>query len=84
MDDLLETLIHIVCLYTAKALLPVLSLGYLRVLPKTQVPHKSWWGEHPFQRLPQGGVGVSDEFAVLIGMVFWVAVAIGIGVYLWA
>jgi hypothetical protein len=66
---------ELLCYFTGKVLLPVLTGGRVTVMP---------YGSHgasrrftPYQRLPNGQIGVEGDFAVLIALIFWAAILIG-------
>ena len=72
------------CHRTARLLLPLMSLGYLRVLdPAPPPPGKRRSRRGPlFERLPNGQIAVqADPAAVLIGLAIWVALAAGVILY---
>jgi hypothetical protein len=58
---------------TAKIVLPLVSLGRLRVLPKLEAARAGSSGPAtpPFQRLPSGYIGVRYDSACFIGFLIW-------------
>lgn len=69
---IVQFFLEIVGFYTAKAILPLLSLGYVRALHSPFVPLMQMWREPSFQRLPQGRIGIKADLAAIIGLLFWV------------
>lgn len=59
---------------TAKLVLPIVSLGHIRVHPLGST-------EHSTGRLPDGKIGITSDLAALIGILIWVAVAVAYGVW---
>ena len=57
---------------TAKILLPLVSLGRLRVLPKGEAAGAGGSGAvPPFRRFPSGHIGVRYDSACLLAALFW-------------
>jgi hypothetical protein len=83
MDDVAEFFFQVICYGTGRLLIRVVPFIDLKMLPKGVKPKVTrFWGEHMFQRLPQGGVGVSAEGAALIGLIFWALVGAAVAVWL--
>jgi hypothetical protein len=71
-----QAFLTVVCYTTARILVPLLSLGHLRVQsPLESHPGDFWW-ERPFRRLPTGHIGVQSHVATLIGLLLWGALAV--------
>ena len=75
-DILFQMLFDGLCYYTGKFILPVISLGWLKVEDRPG----SWW--NPFARLPNGRIAVSHDAAAIFGLIVWMAVIIG-GLSVW-
>lgn len=67
---------EMLCYFTSKVLLPVLTGGRVTVMP---------YGTYgtsrrliSYRRLPNGQIAVEGDFAVLIALIFWAAVLVGI------
>ena len=67
---------ELLCFFTSKILLPVLTGGRVTVMPYDGVGTSRWL--IPCRRLSNGRIGVEGDFAVLIALVFWVAVIVGV------
>jgi hypothetical protein len=63
--------------YTAKLILPLLSLGYLRALHSPFVPLHQLMRQPVYQSLPGGRIGIKSDLAAIIGLLFWIAVIVG-------
>src|SRR5687768_14942119 len=76
MDQIASAILAIifwpVCYLTASWLLPILSLGILRVLPvgSSQTRSASW----SFTRLSTFRIGVGPSLACIIGLAIWVLI----------
>jgi hypothetical protein len=57
--------------YTAKAILPLVSLGLLQIQPLSTRNQAAWWWQRPFKRLSAGRVEVSVPMASIIGFLIW-------------
>ena len=83
MEDLLEPVFKFVfwtlAYLTSSLLLPVLSLGLLRVLPvgTSQTLGASW----SFSRVSKFRIGVGPSLACAIGVVSWVLIGVAITIY---
>jgi hypothetical protein len=75
-EFLLQIFMEIICYFTAKFFLPLLSIGRLQVLGYSTKAPKRWWGEPPFTRLSNGKLGVQADMAAFFGLILWVAAAV--------
>lgn len=66
---------EMLCYFTGKVLLPVLTGGRVTVMPYGSRGASHWLV--PCRRLPNGQIAVEGDFAVLIALIFWVAVLVG-------
>jgi hypothetical protein len=66
---------EMLCHFTSKILLPVLTGGRVTVLPYGSYGTSRWFV--PCRRLPSGRIAVEGEFAVLIALIFWAAILVG-------
>ena len=66
---------EMLCYFTSKVLLPVLTRGRVTVLPYGSYGTSRWFV--PYRRLPSGRIAVEGDFAILIALIFWVAVIVG-------
>jgi hypothetical protein len=64
-------LVELFWYYTARVILPLSSLGYLRVQPLSAKNQAIWWWQKPFKRLSSGHVEVSVPMATVIGQLIW-------------
>jgi hypothetical protein len=72
---ILQGFFEVVCYFTAKWLLPLVSRGRLQVL--APLPPRKWWSIRSFTKLPNGQIGVYAEMATLLGVIFWLIVMVG-------
>jgi hypothetical protein len=74
---------ELLCYFTGKVLLPVLTGGRVTVMPYGSLDgslHGSLGASRwftPYQRLPNGRIGLEGDFAVLIALIFWAAILVG-------
>ncbi len=66
---------EMLCYFTGKILLPVLTGGRVTVLPYGRTYGTSRWFI-PYCRLPNGRIAVEGDFAVLIALIFWAVVLV--------
>jgi hypothetical protein len=66
---------ELLCYFTSKILLPVLTGGRVTVMPYDSFGTSRWFT--PCQRLPNGRIGVEGDFAVLIALIFWATALVG-------
>ena len=85
----LEIVLHVIGYWTGRVIVPVLSLGWVRIDPaaadRKQVvrpraerkragpPRRDRRG---FHRAPDGAIIIDEEMAMYVGALFWVAVGI--------
>jgi hypothetical protein len=72
---LLECTAELLCNFASKILLPLLTAGRVTVMPYSNFDASRWL--NPWRRLSNGRIGVEGDFAILIALIFWVAVFIG-------
>ncbi len=78
-ETLLEGFVQVVCYFTARWLLPVLTLGRVQVEPALPgVRLKLRW--HGCHRAVDGTRGLDAELGTLIGLLMWVAAPVAGGV----
>ena len=65
---------EMLCYFTGKILLPVLTGGRVTVLPYGSYGPSRWLA--PCRRLPNGQIAVEGDFAVLIALIFWAVVLV--------
>ena len=65
---------ELLCHFTSKCLLPVLTGGRVTVMPYAGFGTSRWFV--PCRRLSNGQIGVEGDFAVLIALIFWVVVIV--------
>jgi hypothetical protein len=75
-----ELVFEVICYFTGRVLLPVLSLGMARAEAVTVDEGPFRW--HGFRRTSNGTVVVQQDATALIGLVFWL-VALTARVLLW-
>lgn len=65
---------EMLCYFTSKVLLPVLTGGRVTVLP-----YGSYGTSRRFvpRRLPSGRIAVEGDFAILIALIFWIVILVG-------
>jgi hypothetical protein len=73
---IVQVFLEMIGFYTAKAVLPLLSFGYLRALHSPFVPLHELMRQPVYQRLPGGRIGIKSSVAAIVGLLFWVAVII--------
>jgi hypothetical protein len=71
---LLQCAAELLCHFTSKFLLPVLTGGRVTVMPHAGFGTSRWFV--PCRRLSNGRIGIEGDFAVLIALVFWVVVIV--------
>jgi hypothetical protein len=64
------------CYFSSRFLLPLFTGGRVTVMPYGRAGVSRWLA--PYQRLPNGQIGVDGDFAVLIGLIFWIVVFAGV------
>ena len=69
----LECAAEMLCYFTSRVLLPVLTAGRVTAIPYGGFGASGW----SWRRLSNGRIGVEGDFAVLIALIFWVAVLVG-------
>jgi hypothetical protein len=67
---------ELLCHFSSKVLLPVLTGGRVTVMPYAGFGTSRWF--IPCRRLSNGRIGVEGDFAVLIALIFWVVVIVSI------
>ena len=83
----LEIVLHVIGYWTGRVVVPVLSLGLVRIDPadRKQVvrprAERKRAGPPPrdrrgFHRAPDGAIIIDEEMAMYVGALFWVAVGI--------
>jgi hypothetical protein len=72
---LLQAVAELLCHFTSRFLLPVLTRGRVVVMPYGSSGTSRWLV--PCRRLPNGTIGVDGEFAILIALIFWTVVIVG-------
>jgi len=65
---------EMLCYFTSKVLLPVLTGGRVTVLPYGRYGTSRWFVA---RRLPGGRIAVEGDFAVLIALIFWAVILVG-------
>lgn len=65
---------EMLCYFTSKILLPVLTGGRVTVMPYESYGKSRWFVP---RRLPNGRIAVEGDFAVLIALIFWIVVLVG-------
>jgi hypothetical protein len=73
----IEACFDVLGYYTAKAVLPVISVGQIHVAPAHTTKPFATFGEPLFKRLPNGTIRVKHNIASFIGLLFWAAAIIG-------
>ena len=73
---IVQVFLEIVGFYTAKVVLPLVSLGYLRALHSPFVPLHELFRQPVYQRLPRGRIGIKSDIAAILGLLFWVVVIV--------
>ncbi len=78
---ILELLLQLIGYFTARILLPLISLGYITVAPspKGVKVYPKW---HGFNRASNGKLVLHEEMGALLGILFWF-VAVGVGIYVY-
>jgi len=66
---------EMLCYFTSKILLPVLTGGRVTVMPYGRSGASR--GLLAYRRLPNGRIALDGDVAVLIALVFWVVVLVG-------
>ena len=69
---LFQCVAELLCYFSSRILLPVLTGGRVTVMPYAGFGTSRWFV--PCRRLSNGRIGVEGDFAVLIALIFWVAV----------
>jgi hypothetical protein len=72
---ILQVFFEVICYFTAKWTLPLVSGGRLQVVDS--IPRKNWWSYATFVRRPSGLIEVDSGFASLLGLLFWLAIICG-------
>lgn len=83
----LEIVLHVIGYWTGRVVVPVLSLGLVRIDPadrkQVQRPRADRKRAGPprrdrrgFHRAPDGAIIIDDEMAMYVGVLFWAAVGI--------
>jgi len=68
--------LEVIGFYTAKAVLPLLSFGYVQALHSPFVPLHELIRQPIYRRLPYGRIGIKSEVAAILGLLFWVVVIV--------
>ncbi|WP_163413603.1 hypothetical protein, partial [Escherichia coli] len=66
---------ELLCYFSSKFLLPMVTRGRVTVMPYAGFGSSRWF--MPYRRLPNGRIGLEGDFAVLIALIFWAAVLVG-------
>jgi hypothetical protein len=80
LQPLLELILQLFGYWTGRIVVPVLSLGFVRVeaMPsdnnRKKRRAKPRW--HGFHRSQDGGIVIDDDMTVLLGLLFWAVVGI--------
>jgi hypothetical protein len=65
---------ELLCYFSSKVLLPVLTGGRVTVMPYGSFGASRWFA---YRRLPNGRLALEGDFAVLIAVIFWTVVLVG-------
>jgi hypothetical protein len=80
--DVLSEFFKFICFYTAKLVLPLVSLGRLKVLGYDPDDPRQLQ-EGSTQRQPDGTLGVRGGAVTLIGLIIWINAGVIIGIALY-
>lgn len=78
LEIIIQGIFEVICYFTAKILLPVVSFGTVRAEGLQDVGPFKW---HGFKQMPDGSIVVQHDTASLLGLLFWVAVVVAVIVY---
>lgn len=78
---LAELLFQGLCYFTSRLVVPLFTLGYVRVEPLSETTGSVWPRWRRWRAKPGGGKVLSADAGTLVGLVFWVGV---IAVSFWA
>jgi hypothetical protein len=72
-EYILQVFVQSLCYFIAKWTIPLITLGRVQVGNwQTDFPHRKWWGNAAYIRLPNGKISIEPEFASLLGLMLLV------------
>ena len=73
-QPLAEGFVQVLCYFIARWTIPLITLGRVQVGNwQTNFPHRKWWGNAAYIRLPNGKISIEPEYASLLGLMLLIA-----------
>ncbi|HTC05517.1 MAG TPA: hypothetical protein VK749_19070 [Xanthobacteraceae bacterium] len=76
-EFILQGFVQVLCYFIAKWTIPFVTLGRVQVGDwQTNFPHRKWWGNAAYIRLPNGKISIEPELASLLGLILLIPLSI--------
>jgi hypothetical protein len=76
-EFVLQGFVQVICYFIAKWTVALITLGRVEVENwQTNFPHRKWWGNVAYIRLPNGKISIEPELASLLGLVLLIPLSI--------
>jgi hypothetical protein len=76
-QPLAEGFVQVLCYFVAKWTIPLITVGRIEVGNwQRNLPHRKWWGNAAYIRLPNGKISIEPEFASLLGLILLIPLSI--------